>query len=122
MVPTAGALHVLVEPCLMLLWWPQAVLPAKMLLACSTAWRGLQGRVPRSKGIAWAASVLYQGCGSAATHLGSVRSCLRFSGVNNSLMTVGPVAAGEGWQEAGLVAGAGGLSSSNDGARCCFYS
>lgn len=51
MVPTAGALHVLVEVSadakqhLMLLRWPQAVLPAKMLLTCSAAWRGLQGRV-----------------------------------------------------------------------------
>lgn len=66
-MPTAGALHVLVEVSanakqhLMLLRWPQAVLPAKMLLTCSTAWRGLQGRVPCSKGITWAASVLYQG-------------------------------------------------------------
>lgn len=56
MVPTAGALHMLVEvgadtkQHLMLLWWPQAVLPAKMLLACSTAWRGLQGRCPAPRG------------------------------------------------------------------------
>lgn len=35
---------------------------------------------------------------------------------------VRPVAAGEGRQEAGLVAGAGGLSSLKEGARCCFYS
>lgn len=43
-MPTAGALHVLVEVSanakqhLMLLRWPQAVLPAKMLLTCSAAW------------------------------------------------------------------------------------